>query len=252
MTESHIPLSEIIRHWLLNTVVEFGVPLTSIFPVAGHGLNVKPIPSCTSDDYAKGLLELFDSDLITFSSKVPGDATGSREGILRILDRFRSLSKDDPLLRGTHGLLPTHQLIKLGGKQVYFELTPLGGEAWEKIAQPDWARHLSASTVFPVIGVMTGKCELISADRDLMIAYMGWYPQVSHEQIQMETVTWQTHSDFKILYWKQIPFVHHVSFQVQPADQRWIGGAPHWFQDWWTSSQSWYIKPWDLPGWPSK
>ncbi len=253
MTESPIlSFSEIIRHWLLNTVVEFGVPLTSVFPVAGHGLNVKPIPGCTSDDYAKALLELFDSGLVRFSSRGPGSVTGNRDGILRILDRCRVLSKDDLFLRANHRLLTTHRLSKALGMQVYFELTPLGGDAWEKIAQPDWTRYLSTSTVFPVIGAMTGECELISADRDLMIAYMGWYPEVSGEQIQMETVTWQAHTDFKIVYWKRIPFVHHASFQVQSVNQRWIGEIPRWFQDRWISSQSWYTKPWDLHGWPTK
>src|SRR5207244_3369822 len=110
-------------------------------------------------------------------------------------ERFLTLSKDDPALRCDGRPLKSYELRRLPGMQVCFELTPLGGEAWEKVAQPNWMRYRTASTVFPVIGSKTGECELISADRDLMIAYMGWYPEVSGEQIQMETVTWQTHTD---------------------------------------------------------
>ncbi len=244
-----LSLSETIRHWLLNTAVEFGVPLTHLFPEVSQALNVKPVPDCGSEAYASGLMELFDLGMITFSSVMEGNDTENRAGVLKILERFRTLSKDDPALRCDGRLLKSYELRQLPGMQVYFELTPLGGEGWEKIAQPDWTRYLSASTVFPVIGVMTGECELISADRDLMIAYMGWYPAVSGEQIQMETVTWQTHTDFKVVYWKQIPFVHHASSRVQSTDRRWIE-IPRWFQDWWISSQSWYTKPWNLPDWP--
>jgi hypothetical protein len=250
--ERTLSLSEITRHWLLNTTVEFGVPLAYLFPEVSQALNVRPVPDCGSEDYASGLMELFGLGMITFSSVVEGDDTDTLAGVRKILERFRALSKDAPALRCDGRLLKLYELRRLPGMQVYFELTPLGGEAWEKSAQPHWTRYLSASTVFPVIGVMAGECELISADRDLMMAYMGWYSELSGEQIQLETVTWQTHTDFKIVYWKQIPFVHHASFQVHSSDRRWIGEVPRWFQDWWTSSQSWYTKPWDLHGWPFK
>jgi hypothetical protein len=51
---------EVIKHWLLNTAVEFGVPLTHIFPEVGQALNVKPVPGCGSEGYARGLAEWFD------------------------------------------------------------------------------------------------------------------------------------------------------------------------------------------------
>ena len=94
---------------------------------------------------------------------------------------------------------------------------------------------------------------MISANRDLVIAYMGWYPEVNREQIQLETIKWQTHTDFDVLYWKRLPFVYHASFQVQPAEARWNGyREPQWFHDWWVSTCSWHKKPWELPNWPSE
>jgi len=98
-----------INHWLLNAAAEFGVLLTCIFPEAGRGLNVKPVPISDSEQYSRGLLELFDSAQIAFSSKVPGDDPQTRNGVAQILDRFRALSKQDSVFRGELGLLPTHR-----------------------------------------------------------------------------------------------------------------------------------------------
>lgn len=236
---------EVIKYWLLNTAVEFGVPLTHIFPEVSQALNVKPVPGCGSEDYASGLVELFDSGMIALSSEVEGDDTRSRTGVLQILDRFRMLSKDDVTLRTDGRLLKSYQLRRLSRMQVSFRLTPLGGEAWEKIAQPDWARYVSVSTV-------SASGDVISADRDLLLAYMGWYPEVNREQIQLQTMRWQTHTDFEIVYWKRLPFVYHASFEVQPAEARWVSGEPKWFRDWWVSTCTWYKQPWSLSGWPSE
>jgi hypothetical protein len=82
---------KVIKHWLLNTAVEFGVPLTHIFPEVSQALNVKPVPGCGSEGYASGLVELFDSGMIALSSEVEGDDTRSRTGVLQILERFRML-----------------------------------------------------------------------------------------------------------------------------------------------------------------
>jgi hypothetical protein len=232
-----------MNHWLLNTAAEFAVPLTSIFPEPGRGLNVKPIPRCDSDHYANGMLELFDSGQIAFASKVLGDDTQTRNGVVRILDRFHALSKNDPSLRGEHGILPTHRLSCLPGMNVWFKVTPHGGRVWEKVVQPDWARCVSISS-----DLTTG--ELMSPNRDLLFAYLGWFRELQREKILRETIDWKTYTDFKIVYWKRLPFVYHASFQVQPVERYWLAGEPQWFRDCRHSVQSWYTKPWDLPEWP--
>ena len=246
MSENHkLSLPRIVRHWLLNTVIEFGVSLTCIFPEPGRGLNAKPIPKCDSEDYAEGLLELFDSKQIIFSSRVADDDTRSRSGVVRILDRFRALSRNDLSLRGEHGLLPTYRLSRLPGMDVHFKVTPHGGEVWEKLAQPDWARYVSA------LGDMISG-DLISANRDLLFAYMGWYLELHGEEILRETIEWQTHTDFAIVYWKRLPSVYHASFQVQLAERCWAAGEPQWFRDCRSSIHSWHTQPWNLPDWPSE
>lgn len=246
MTENRkLSLPEIVRHWLLNTAIEFGVPLTCIFPRAGRGLNVKPVPKCDSETYANGLLELFDSWQITFSSEESDDDIHTRNGVARMLDRFRVLSENDASLRGVHGLLPTHRLNRLPGMDVYIKVTPFGGETWAKVAEANWSRYVSVSRD-------TTSGNLISPNRDLLLAHMGWYLELQGEQILRETITWQTHSDFDIVYWKRLPFVYHASFQAQPVERCWPHGEPQWFRDCRNSIQSWYIKPWDLRDWPSQ
>jgi hypothetical protein len=236
-------LTEITRHWLLNAAVEFGVPLTHLFPEVSQALNVKPVPDCGSEAYASGLMELFDLGMITFSSVVEGDDTENRAGVRKILERFRTLSKEDTALRCEGRLLKSYELRRLPGMQVYFELTPRGGEAWEKIARPDWSRCVSVSSDLTM-------GELISPNRDLLFAYLGWFRELQGEKILRETIDWKARKDFKIVYWKRLPFVYHASFQVQPVERPWLAGEPQWFRDCRKSVQSWYTEPWNQPDWP--
>ena len=94
--------TEMMNHWLLNTAVEFPVPILYFFPKVSQALNVKPMPGCTSEDYARGLIGLFDLGMITFSSKTPGDDTANRAGILQILKRSQELPIED-------GTLPSYK-----------------------------------------------------------------------------------------------------------------------------------------------
>jgi hypothetical protein len=244
-------MAVLIRHWLLSLVVEHPVSLGWLFPVVkSQGLNVKAIPHADAEDYAKGLEELFAARMVKLESEFPEDDVESDSGVSRILDRFRKGSSEPDRLPFREVLPRARPTREQPRKRVYFQLTAHGGEAWEKVAEPDWGRYISAST-YSGVGPQDG--ELVSADRDLLIAYMGWYPEVNGEQIQRDTITWQTHTDFEVLYWKRLPFVHHASFKVLPAQARWNNyREPQWFRDWWVSSCSWHKKPWELPSWPSE
>jgi hypothetical protein len=55
--------------------------------------------------------------------------------------------------------------------------------------------------------------ELISPNRDLLIAYMGWYQEVNHEEIHLDTIKWETHADHEVLYWKRLPLCLPCPFQ---------------------------------------
>jgi len=247
---------QLIEHWLLNLAVEHPVSLGLLFPEAEvQGLNVRPVPGCSSEDYARSLFDLFVAERIELDSEFPEDDVRSRSGVSTLLDRFRRLSREDSIVRH---LIPRDRPSSGSTGQhhhrrrVHFQLTARGGEAWEKTAEPDWRRFVCVSTYSAPNG-KSATGELISADRDLLLAYMGWYPEVNREQIQLDTIKWQTHTDFEILYWKRLPFVYHASFQVRPAEARWNGyREPEWFRDWWFSTSSWHKEPSQLPNWGSE
>jgi hypothetical protein len=235
-----------LKHWLLNLAVEFPIWLNQLFPlIDAEGLNVKPVPGCNSEDYSRGLMELFDSGMIMLSSEESGDDTQSRSGVKLILDRFLKLASDDPKLTQQGRLRPLYQRNRLPGMQVSFKLTGRGGEEWEKLAEPDWPHIL-------IVSVDSKSGDLFSPDRNLLMACLGWYEEIEKQKIALDTITWQTHSDFAILYWKHLPLVHHASFALQPGKPRWPSREPRWFREWYISAITWHKKPWDLPDWSSQ
>jgi len=235
-----------VKHWLLDLAAESPVWLSQIFPlIDSEGLNVKPVPGCNAADYARGLVDLFDSGMIVLSSEVPEDEVQNRSGVKRILARFLKLASDDPTLNQQGRLRPIYERNRLPGMQVSFKLTARGGEAWERIAEPDWNNILTVS-------MDRDSGDLCSPNRHLLMAFVGWYQEIGRQRIPPETIHWQTHTDFEILYWKELPLVYHASFTLQPADPRWSNQEPQWFLEWYISAITWHKKPWDLPGWPSE
>ncbi len=209
-------------------------------------LNVKPVPGCRPEDYAKGLQDLWDARKILFRSELSGDNVENAQGVAKILDRFLQLSSDNP----NFALLNRFEACQQGRLQspimnVSFELTQLGGQTWEELAEPDWAHFILGWTASDYSG------ELFSPDRDRLIAYMGWYPEVNGERIRLDTVEWHIEKDFAVLYWKYLSSVHRATFTVDPTDSCWGPMGPDWFRNWHSSTVSWYTHPWDLPGWPS-
>jgi hypothetical protein len=229
-----------IKHWLLNLAVEYPVWLVHLFPVVyAEALNAKPVPHRDKWDCARSLIELFNSGWIKLSSEVPGDDTESRRGIARILDRFLRLAEDDSVLTPRGRLRPTCERIRFPGMQVSYKLTAAGGEAWEEMAEPDWPHILTVS-------VDTEAGDLFSPDRHLLMAYMGWYQEIEAERIRRDSIAWQMHSDFEIVYWKRLPVVYQASFLLQPAEggsgPQW-SRAPQWFREWYLSAITWHKQP---------
>ena len=171
-----------IEHWLLDLAVEYPVRLSQIIPIVDTvGLNVKALPNCEAEDYARALAELSDSGAIVLSSEVPKD-------------------------------------------EVVFKLTSRGAEVWESIAEPRWSDILTLSA-----DLESG--ELCSPNRNLIMAFMGWYEEIERQQIALETIAWRE--------------------EVHPAAPEWsLIRPPAWFRDWYVSAIAWHKKPWDLPGWP--
>jgi hypothetical protein len=234
--------SDLMTHWLLNSAALRPVMLGELFPwVKGQSLNVKPVPGARPQGYADGLQDLYERDLIQLQSSIAGDDVSNIQGVRRVLEHFLSLPEVDPGSQvevfGERRDLPT--------RQVTFTLTHLGGEAWERLAEPQWVRFLSGGID------LDGFAELVSPNRELLVAYMGWYPELKRIRVRWQTVELQSLENLEVLYWKRLPSVYRVTFSVEPADPCWGPIQPRWFQDWHHSIMRWYTKPWELADWPS-
>jgi hypothetical protein len=245
---------EITKQWLLTTAIDFPCRLGHIFPaVEGLALNMKDVPGCGPEDYSKGLLALLDAGMIRFSSKVPTHYVDTRAGVCNILDRLLSLNESDPSARIVRYLRrgaakPAEVIVRDPALYVTFELTASGGEAWEKHAEPDWAHFFGELSDYE-------KGELISADLTLIMARMGWFPELADQKIQTKTINVEVLLDHQVLYWKRLPRVYRATFSCEQSDPRWENGhnlEPKWFRDWRHATTTWYKHPWELTGWPSK
>jgi hypothetical protein len=207
-----------IDHWLLHLAAEYPVWLTQVFPVVDDvGLNVKPVPGASAEVYTRALIALYDWGAVALSSEAPGDDVQSAGGVRRVVERFVNLS-----LNGA--AQPLYRRIRIPGMQVRFELTARGGEMWESLAQPDWTRILTVSADLD-------SADVFSPNRDLLAKYLN------DEGVAADSVAWQTHTDFEILYWKRLPVVYQASFAMQPTIK--LREVP------------WHKKPWELPNWPA-
>ncbi len=233
----------VIRYWLLNLAVEMPVDLHRILPVVQEqALNVQTIPGCDAHDYMRGIIELRERRMIELLSKDAVDDVNSSDGVAQILDRFINLPQHDLNVSPRH-FGPADKLPS--ASRVTYQVTALGGQEWERCAKPDWDQFVNGSDDY-----VSG--ELLSFNKERLIVYMGWYPEIAGSVIQLDTINWETHTNFNILYWKQLPVVHRVSFHLQPSGKRWgSDSAPKWFWDWYFSSTAWYAKPWLMPNWPT-
>src|SRR5580704_8546512 len=95
---------DLIKHWLLNTAINFPRPLLHVLPkVRGITLNAIEVPGCLAEDYAKGLHDLYQSGHISFTSEDPQDDVQSVFGIAAILSRFEGYSIEPPEERHARG-----------------------------------------------------------------------------------------------------------------------------------------------------
>lgn len=225
---------ELIKHWLLHLAIECAIPLRVLFPFFWPTRNARDIPDVEPEDFARNLLELFDSGLILIFSGLEEDDVRSRLGVATILERFLALPRDAPQHRQNVHSTSNPAL------RANFELTTDGGATWEKVAKPDWSRYLAERSDFEV-------ADFYSANRDLLTAYMGWYGEINEARILTRTVQWESVADSKIVYWKTLPIVHHAfcHLEVKPPTDR-----PEWLWDWYISATKWYREPWELPDWP--
>jgi hypothetical protein len=227
------PSDAIVRHWVLNLAVNFPVPLWQLYPVVRvETLNVKEIPGLAAEDYLAALQELLKCQLIQISRP-----EGARAPDWANMIKFLKLLP----------VAPSPEMAKMPGGQISFELTPRGGATWESLADPDWNHILIESSDLE-------SCELLSPDRNQLMAYMGWYRELHDRAIDLRTVKLTHRTDFAILYWKRLASVYHASFQLKSPTMGRRSGEPlwsfPWFREW--AALRWHRDPWDLPGWPGR
>jgi hypothetical protein len=240
----------LIKHWLLDTAIDFPRPLLHVLPVVrGMILNAKEIPGCTAEDYSHGLRELYVSRHIFFTSEDARDDTQKLSGVEAILGRFLSYCDEPPDERHAsreRRADPRDPKIP----RVEFALTESGGTLWESVAKPEWNRFYDESSDYE-----TG--DAVSPDLTLLIARLGWFPELSNEAIDIQSIQVEERSDYPVLYWKKLPHVYRATFKCHRAKARWRDGhsdypiEPDWFRKWWPTTVRFYTKPWERPGWPA-
>jgi hypothetical protein len=242
---------DIVKYWLLNTALEFPCGLGLLFPVIeSEALNVKEISGIRSEDYAASLVQLYEAGLIMIDSPLAEDQVNSKIAVTHVIERFMRRS---PIERGVRHVTRTSrsQTGREERKSAKFQLTTAGGQEWERYAKPDWDHYLDLPT-------SSGTGAITSQNRDLVIAVMGFFPEIGGGQIDLDSVAIQEIRNYSILYWKRLPSVFKATFRFEQAEARWGGkgpawsNEPTWFKEWWAATNSWYIKPWESPEWPSE
>jgi hypothetical protein len=238
-----------IDHWLLNIAKEFPCSLGALFPsVECDYLNVKEIPGCKPEGYAESLVELSKIGFITLESDFPEDDVDSKLGVSHIIEWFVQLPKEAREVRYVRRSTQS-VLVRQPRRRVRFQLTTAGGQEWERLAEPDWSSFFTQSG-----DETTGDVELASPNLNLLMARMGWFRGLNGERIKVDTIRLETCANYQVLYWKRLPLVYRVLFSTNPAEPQWTGERreePVWFRQWWSSTDSWYKKPWELPIWPT-
>ena len=248
------PLSreDLIKHWLLNTAINFPRPLLHVLPRArGITLNAIEVPGCLAEDYAIGLSDLYQSGHICFTSEDPEDDVRSVFGIAAILGRFMGYSIEMPEERYAHRdrrADPQAAMIP----RVQFALTESGGALWENLAKPDWDQFYGELTDYE-------SGEMFSPDLTLLMARMGWSSELLGDRtIDIQSIEFEEHSDYPVLYWKKLPHVYRATFKCYRSEPRWprrpnfeFRPAPAWFESWRRTTYRFYTQPWELPYWPS-
>ena len=213
-------------HWLLDTAVEYPPPLHYFLPIVrSDHLNVREIPGFQSDDYAR-LIE-----------------SGLEEGLIQLAHDEETpdlLAARSAVNMQARGLRPK------GEGRFTFRLTPQGGEAWERMANPLWDRFFYFSCLLPDDELRVS-ATLASMNWDAVIAYLGWFDRLASIDVNWETLRIETRSNYAATYWKRVDGMHEATLDgVYHLPERY---APAFASAWALSLNKWRIRPWDRPDW---
>jgi hypothetical protein len=160
----------------LNLAIEGSRELSDFLPfVEELYLNVRQVPGCTPSEYAAAVLALLDAGSIRlyFDTRDQDEVRPDRSMVEAVLTRRLQLPYTTGRLplRKTDPRRPPPE-IRAAEPDLRMELTALGGEVWEKRAEPDWSRYVQTLT-----GEESG--EAWSGDEGLLIACLGWYEELN-------------------------------------------------------------------------
>lgn len=243
--------SEIVRHWILSLAIEGARRISDFLPyVEQESLNVRKIPGIAASEYAATFLDLFSSGLIRLRSLSDGkgvESTPGRSYLGSVLEARLLLPPISTRRRLGKEHIVSSQLNAPASPDFRWELTPRGGEEWERLAYPNWDGYVEILT-----GMESG--EAWSANPDSLMAELGWCRELNGIEIDRETLNIGKLIDHQITYWKVLLVVYHAAFRSKWVEDDWLRMASaerEWFQNWWLSRRDWYTKPWKLPIWPA-
>ncbi len=232
-------MDALLQQWLLNLAIDFAVPLRLLPPLLegddsqAHALNVKSLHGFPIETIVDTLIDLAGRGLIAFHRE---SAALTASEVLQMSPAVRE-------------------------REISFELTEAGGRAWEVLAQPRW-HEMDDGYLEP--RYEDGKeadwesrewhCVWCSQNRDRLMAVLGWFAQIEHHLVALDTITWNTYPEYPVNYWKRLSNVHVLTFRGRPTpDDREVWPQrrePKWFTAWRIARSNWYRHPWDLEGWP--
>ena len=213
-------------HWILDAAAINPIPLNWILPnVSGH-MNARSIPGLQVNDYAALVGSAVDKSLIELSSDgQPLDLANARATVTEHAGGLQA-SKE---------------------RRVYLQLTEQGGQAWERLAAPQWDRFFYYSFLLPDQELRVS-ATLASRNFETVMAYLGWFERLDSVDVKWETLKIETRSNYAATYWKRLDGVHEAILDgIYHLPERY---APRFVSDWVLSLNDWRQRPWDRADWP--
>lgn len=205
-----------VEYWLLSYVVTARDTLGWIIPESLEFIERRP-PGFTDKEIANAFERLFRrGDILAFRPVRP--PTGREP-------RF----------------VPSRAEIDAGLRNelaIYYELTPKGGDLWERVAAPDWDRFLSVRGGSRKEGVWAA-----SQNREILERYLAYLPHKWREFPVWGSEMWETVVPWQATYWKTLPLGHAVRFQIRRPRRiarRTEVTVPQYVEEWFEQVKAWY------------
>ncbi len=134
------------------------------------------------------------------------------------------------------------------GEELYYFLTPKGGELWEFVFTPQWDRYFTRWSTEDSGVINCTNVNII--EKLLSIQYVLSYHREKYSRYLVpDTEIWQTITPWQALYWKTLPTSYSISYQTEliEIDERTnksqefreeVRQADEWFR----SALNWYQK----------